>query len=933
MSRYRGTSATIVSLILLSFSLCIAASEKPDALQCEAQLEANPNREEPARCFYELAIGTTPSRAAAGERLERLQTAHADNPWLSLYLARLKWRTHDPAEVAKAETLYGRAATLAARQHLAAAEYQAKAGLSRIFRDSGRLAKEGAAVEDAVRIAESSGDRVLRTKAAILNADHLTARGELQKAYFILHQLRDAVDQETSSLTKSDYLFALGSITQQTGRFHEMRDAYRELAEVTETNGDRASLAQAEYGLALARLLELKEVPADDGRREMLRLAERALSVARSAGSPVVEAEAHWMLGSFGDPSKAQGHLERCFAVAATPRKRSYCRMALARHLAASDPAAAMKAIDEALALARASGDVWSGTSVWSARMRVSWQIGPPERALADSEAALDAIEALRDQQGGSSSQPGLFSTWAEAYYWLSGRLLEAGKLERGFRTIERMRSRSLIDALGLAQPGPGVPPALLARRADLILDIAQVQRRLLDPGLGKKEHDDARARLGRLESEEEDLRARIARADPAFAALRPPSFASLEKVRGTLAADEALLSFQIAPWKDLAGDFGGGSWLLASTRNGTQVYPLPDRIELRPAVDVLTGLLAEGGASATVVSAHLYKKLLGAALAELPAGIHRLVIVPDDALHRLPFAALRPAEREPPLASQYQVTVVPSATLWLRFREAQPARPAPALVFADPVSPATTAGAAAKRGAAFASPIRFGKLPWARREGKSVIDHLDGDSKLLLDEAASETYLKQGGADRFGLLHFATHALTDDVNPDRSGVVLSPGNAKEDGLLQVREITDLELDGRVVVLSSCSSASGEILRGEGVMGLARAFFEAGAQTVVASLWPLRDDYGAALFDRFYLHLAKGKSVAAALQAAQRDRMEEGVPTEAWAGVVVLGNGDRVPVPGGRRSAAPILWSGGAALVVLLGAWLAYRRRLTAFRS
>jgi hypothetical protein len=75
----------------------------------------------------------------------------------------------------------------------------------------------------------------------------------------------------------------------------------------------------------------------------------------------------------------------------------------------------------------------------------------------------------------------------------------------------------------------------------------------------------------------------------------------------------------------------------------------------------------------------------------------------------------------------------------------------------------------------------------------------------------------------------------------------------------------------------------------------------------VASLWPLRDVDGAALFDRFYRHLAEGRSVAAALQAAQRDRMEAGAPAAAWAGVVVLGDGGRIPVPGGRGP-GPAAW-------------------------
>ena len=133
------------------------------------------------------------------------------------------------------------------------------------------------------------------------------------------------------------------------------------------------------------------------------------------------------------------------------------------------------------------------------------------------------------------------------------------------------------------------------------------------------------------------------------------------------------------------------------------------------------------------------------------------------------------------------------------------------------------------------------------------------------------------------------------------------------------------------MVAASCRSASGTVLRGEGVMGLARAFFQAGAPTVIANLWPLRDDDGAALFERFYHHLAQGTSVAAALRAAQLDRIADGAPGYAWAGLMVLGEGNLVPMPGGRPDppVAPWVWAavGGASLLLLAGGAILIRHR------
>ena len=124
--------------------------------------------------------------------------------------------------------------------------------------------------------------------------------------------------------------------------------------------------------------------------------------------------------------------------------------------------------------------------------------------------------------------------------------------------------------------------------------------------------------------------------------------------------------------------------------------------------------------------------------------------------------------------------------------------------------------------------------------------------------------------------------------------MILAAGDDVEDGLLQIREIVELDLNGSVVVLTGCRSASGSLLAGEGPLGLARGFFQAGAHAVVGSVWPLRDDDAERFAVEFGLALARGESVAAAVQHSQLVRIAAGDPAEAWAGMVVLGNGDLV---------------------------------------
>lgn len=142
-------------------------------------------------------------------------------------------------------------------------------------------------------------------------------------------------------------------------------------------------------------------------------------------------------------------------------------------------------------------------------------------------------------------------------------------------------------------------------------------------------------------------------------------------------------------------------------------------------------------------------------------------------------------------------------------------------------------------------------------------------EKRIGLD--ASEAWLKDADFARYRYVHFATHALSDDMYPERSALVLTPSDG-EDGLLQVREIGQLSLRADIAVLSACDTGLGKLVRGEGFLGLTQAFFHAGARNVVASLWPVDDDSCATLMQAFYWNLCKHPGARArALRAAKID--------------------------------------------------------------
>ena len=132
-------------------------------------------------------------------------------------------------------------------------------------------------------------------------------------------------------------------------------------------------------------------------------------------------------------------------------------------------------------------------------------------------------------------------------------------------------------------------------------------------------------------------------------------------------------------------------------------------------------------------------------------------------------------------------------------------------------------------------------------------------------------------GSPGLSLLHLASHAVADMNDPERSSVVLAEG-AGEDGRLEPGEIARLPLRGRTVVLAGCETSAGAIRRGEGVMSLARAFFSAGAVSVVGTLNRARDDEAAAYFSELYRELGRGASMGEAVAAAKRRLIARGAP-------------------------------------------------------
>jgi CHAT domain-containing protein len=238
------------------------------------------------------------------------------------------------------------------------------------------------------------------------------------------------------------------------------------------------------------------------------------------------------------------------------------------------------------------------------------------------------------------------------------------------------------------------------------------------------------------------------------------------------------------------------------------------------------------------------------------------LVIIPDGALHYVPFAVLSAPEAvgAQPLIGNHTIVIAPSlrAVFWHRptLRSARRA-----LIVSDP---------------AYSPGTKFEPLPGTAVESAAIVRFFDaGELDLLSRFEASRTRFLGSNLTGYRVIHIAAHAVTDTQAPLLSALILSTRDshgAERPGQVFAGELTARSLNAEVVVLSACDTALGREVMGEGLLGLRYAAHAAGAESVVASLWPASERATTELMTSFYSHYEKAREPpAVALAEAMRE--------------------------------------------------------------
>ena len=246
--------------------------------------------------------------------------------------------------------------------------------------------------------------------------------------------------------------------------------------------------------------------------------------------------------------------------------------------------------------------------------------------------------------------------------------------------------------------------------------------------------------------------------------------------------------------------------------------------------------------------------------------------MVPHAELHYLPFAALiEDTGRDRFLIQRYELLEAPSASVWLALEAKRNTAPTRLLAFA-PLEDA---------------------LPGSRREVESIVRRAGPSALAVMGAAATEDLFRQQ-APSGRVLHLATFGILNKHNPLFSYVELASGGG-HDGRLEVHEIFGLSLTADLVVLSACQTGVGsgslaDVPAGDDWVGLTRAFLQAGARRVVATLWSVEDWSTASFMERFYSEYSSGGDPVHALALAQRAALAAPATSHpfAWAGFIIV---------------------------------------------
>lgn len=781
---------------------------------------------------------------------------------------------------------FERAAGLAGREGRENNRAVALTNMGMVEVQRGRPEAGLARLAEAVPLLEKHGNRLVAANALGVASQARRTLGDVEDAQGLSQRALAAYRELGNLRGQATQISVLSELAAETGDLARAQRLQQDVLGLAAELGDERRSVQTLLDIAALRLQQGRP---EEARAPALEALERALRL----GDPQVVAVAERTLAdravSLGDERSALDLLHRALVRLAGVGDGLGQGLVLGRlarlHAAGGRPRDARAALERAVKLHRAAHapqelpawEAWLGDLAAGA--------GDEAAARRHFAQALVDVEDLDRRLTLERFRWRLFSQAGDAFRRYAAFLAARGELAEAWAVLDLGRARDLrarLRASAAREPGEA--------ERDALARVSEVQRQLAEAA-GRAE----RQRLGAA-LEEAEAAYDAARRDAAGGAPAAPPRRALRLPAGLVVQFARL----------------GDELLVFSSRDGRLAWRrVPRAAELEQRARRFRQQAADATRAFPLAEARaLHEVLLEPETRG--AGGARLTLVPEGELALLPFAALiGPDQRW--LVERLTLSQVPALGLLTELGPRPAARPWRGLL------------AVASTRFADAGPSRP-DLPAAARETQAL--ERRRPARVLVDPG--EDAVKRLPFAEFELAHFASHALVDEARPERSAILLAPA-AGEDGLLQAREIDRLRLPLGLVVVSSCRSAGGALVGGEGLVGLSHAFLAAGARAVLGAQWDVSDEGSAELMEAFYAELER-RPVAEALARAQRGMAGGRFAHPAhWAGYVVTGDADQLlPVPRPAPTTGTVL---ALALAALLATWGLARLALSGGRS
>lgn len=504
----------------------------------------------------------------------------------------------------------------------------------------------------------------------------------------------------------------------------------------------------------------------------------------------------------------------------------------------------------------------------------------------------------------------------------------EANKAETLYESITNERAKSLSD----------IPDTLLAKERSIRTALAYNEKTLLEEQQ-KKEADQQyietlRSRIFKLKEQYLAISQQLETDYPSYFKMKAEVEAlTLTSVRALLDEGMALIEYMIGEKSSYAffiteEDIKVYSIGAAAAQLSDQVLLLREHVSYPPAYEESL----EDYQVFVQTANDLYTALLEEGLNQLKGSINRLVIIPDASLSNLPFELLltqsvggsrinyTPGHLSY-LLKEYAICYQYSARLMsLHGRPTNKELAKHNFIGFAPDFGDAQAQASRSCNENGLSSLRF------NQEEVSKITQLLGGKACLGSDAHLEQFLKE--APDYKIVHLATHACVNEQEAALNRIFFTDSNFSQ------HELNTLQLNAELVVLSACNTGVGKLLKGEGVMSLARGFMQAGGNSLLTSLWAV-DDYATAVqMVAYYENLMAGLPKDIALREAKLAYLNQVDPEFAhpfyWSAFVQFGNADGIVEAKSRISRGLVLLVFGLALVFGAGVW-AWRRKRNSF--